>query len=275
MKGAVCMNNRLIFQGYASQDLDAIAALFIQRTGQVPECFIMRDGWQSTGSDENTSKVIFSDLAGNGCVFVPLVLTLKEFLSIESERKERKYYMQPSGGYFGSHQSEKPVEVSIRYCSYCGRIFRYDPKNFVIHCGLDACRKMHTDYIQAIKKEKEESLDRVRAIGGSNKNPDFSLDNPTPRNTSSMGWVYFITAENDLVKIGKSDDLHKRFSELITASPVRLRLTHAVACVNRHKVEIWLHEQFAAKKDHGEWYGLSPEDIEWAETLHDYDLDAV
>ena len=74
-------------------------------------------------------------------------------------------------------------------------------------------------------------------------------------------YVYFIEADNGLVKIGKSKDVRKRLSALRGSSPVRLWLLFSIDCGGRaHQTEIEFHKRFEAKRHHGEWYRLSTKD---------------
>jgi hypothetical protein len=52
-------------------------------------------------------------------------------------------------------------------------------------------------------------------------------------------------------------------------------LVHAVAASNCISAEAWMHAQFVLRRDHGEWFNLSVEELEWAKSLHDYSLDRV
>ncbi len=65
--------------------------------------------------------------------------------------------------------------------------------------------------------------------------------------------VYFIS-DQDLtrVKIGKSRDFQKRFSDLCRTSPCQLFL---VAHVEGYtEVEKWFHQRFSKQRLHGEWF---------------------
>ena len=71
-------------------------------------------------------------------------------------------------------------------------------------------------------------------------------------------YVYFIEADNGLVKIGKSKDVRKRLSALRGASPINLRLLFSIDCNGQAiKTEKHFHKMFAAKRKHGEWFGLN------------------
>jgi hypothetical protein len=65
--------------------------------------------------------------------------------------------------------------------------------------------------------------------------------------------VYFIQAENGLIKIGVSESPHGRLQALQTGSPVRLRLVGMIAGAGASG-EAELHAKFAEYREHGEWF---------------------
>lgn len=69
--------------------------------------------------------------------------------------------------------------------------------------------------------------------------------------------VYFIEAENGLIKIGVSDDPVSRFGQIRTMSPLPLRLRGVVPGAG-NAGEAELHQRFAADRAHGEWFRPSP-----------------
>jgi len=71
-------------------------------------------------------------------------------------------------------------------------------------------------------------------------------------------YVYFIEADNGLVKIGKSKNVRKRLAALRGGSPIHLRLLYSIDCNGRaSETEKHFHKMFEAKRKHGEWFGLN------------------
>lgn len=70
--------------------------------------------------------------------------------------------------------------------------------------------------------------------------------------------VYFVQAENGLIKIGVSNDPRARLRSLQTGSPVDLTLLGAAPGRGR-EMEAELHERFAAHRVRGEWFQPAPE----------------
>jgi hypothetical protein len=73
--------------------------------------------------------------------------------------------------------------------------------------------------------------------------------------------VYLIT-DGDYFKIGftKKDPI-KRVKELQTGSPNELKLIQHYASKNYRKIESWFHRVHKSKRLEGEWFALSPEDV--------------
>ena len=69
--------------------------------------------------------------------------------------------------------------------------------------------------------------------------------------------VYFVRAENGLIKIGSTKYLEDRLYSLRCGSPVGIEL---VACLKGDRnTEFKLHARFAEHRLHGEWFNPAPE----------------
>lgn len=78
-----------------------------------------------------------------------------------------------------------------------------------------------------------------------------------------MGCVYIIEG-GERFKIGMTGgQAQDRMRHLQIASPVPLRLAHEIPTDNPRSLELSLHQKFAAKRVHGEWFTLSNEDLDW------------
>lgn len=64
--------------------------------------------------------------------------------------------------------------------------------------------------------------------------------------------VYFIRAENGLIKIGHAEDVIARLSKLQASSPVPLVLMASMTGGERE--ERALHRMFSTVRNHGEWF---------------------
>ena len=86
---------------------------------------------------------------------------------------------------------------------------------------------------------------------------------------SSPGFVYLIMAENGLYKIGKAKDLKKRLSPFSVEFPMKWELIYSFKSENYDAAEINLHSQFHDKREVGEWFRLSAEDVEYIKSIKD------
>jgi hypothetical protein len=77
------------------------------------------------------------------------------------------------------------------------------------------------------------------------------------------GYVYFVGSEEyGVVKIGKANDLSSRIGTIALQLPFRVEVLHSIECANPDAVEKEYHRKFAEKRKNGEWFALTPEDLE-------------
>jgi len=84
-------------------------------------------------------------------------------------------------------------------------------------------------------------------------------------------FVYLICAENGLVKIGKTVDIASRLRTLNAMSPVDLKLVGCVESEFADELENRLHAEFDAVRVKGEWFALSPDDVESIKRHYGFD----
>jgi len=89
------------------------------------------------------------------------------------------------------------------------------------------------------------------------------------------GNVYLIQAQNGLVKIGISDNINRRFSALNTASPIELTLLAVKQTPIAQLMETELHEQYADRRERGEWFRLTADEIETIVSQYGFDKKAA
>ena len=262
------MFNQLVFQGYATRDLDWVAQKFVERTGKVPEVFIIKDGWKAYGSKAHLNKVLVSRFGAYACIFVPLYLSRKQIMELDASRidikvKPERITSDEEGNYKFSY---------TRHCNYCGRLYGTSPVEIVIHCGSPNCLEKHRLYLKHIKEVKK-SQKKTESQSNKDKAPEFNLDDPL--SSSLRGWIYLIESENGLFKIGRSNNIANRFGGLVSSSPVPLFLRHTIYSDNYVNAEKYLHQEFALQVHHGEWHRLSEQDVEWLMELGDNSLDGA
>lgn len=82
------------------------------------------------------------------------------------------------------------------------------------------------------------------------------------------GWVYLIPEPvKGTYKIGKAADPDDRISTFEVRLPFEVNPEHLIRCTDRHKLESALHRHYASKRVAGEWFALTPGDVESLKTI--------
>lgn len=79
---------------------------------------------------------------------------------------------------------------------------------------------------------------------------------PPRRNTP--GFVYILSGDNGLYKIGSTVRLEKRVWEVSHYSGVKSALYFSVQTQNMNKLERYLHKKFENQRVYNEWFDLTP-----------------
>lgn len=94
------------------------------------------------------------------------------------------------------------------------------------------------------------------------------------KNWQGPGFIYLIRAPNNLYKIGMAINIHKRFGELKTLSPVPLQLIHVIKTPLRYSAERRMHKRFKKHRHHGEWFSLTEKHVEWLKSIDEENFEA-
>lgn len=76
------------------------------------------------------------------------------------------------------------------------------------------------------------------------------------------GYIYFLKADNGLIKIGRTKDLDKRLDHFTTKLPYKLELIHSIKTSDYVGLEESFHDKYKANRKRGEWFDLDDSDIE-------------
>lgn len=87
-----------------------------------------------------------------------------------------------------------------------------------------------------------------------------SCSNAKRRRKKIKGFVYFLKADNGLIKIGKTRNLNKRLDHFTTKLPYKLELIHAIETDDYTSLEQQFHNLYS-KKAEREWFELNENDI--------------
>jgi hypothetical protein len=81
--------------------------------------------------------------------------------------------------------------------------------------------------------------------------------------------IYLIEGQPEHFKIGKSKNVLSRLSSLGTGLPHKPRLIHSFPAKTPARAESVLHQKFKDKRLNGEWFRLTPEDVEWVKAINE------
>lgn len=82
-----------------------------------------------------------------------------------------------------------------------------------------------------------------------------------PTRSSQPGFIYVIKC-NDLHKIGKSKQVTKRIEKFETIYPHDLEVVFVAKVNDMHGAECYLHSKFSSQRIKGEWFNLTPNDVD-------------
>ena len=84
-----------------------------------------------------------------------------------------------------------------------------------------------------------------------------------PRRRKTPGHVYLIVAENGLHKIGRAKRIDERVTHLGIKVPMQIDLVHSIESTDYVWAETFLHDRFHDKREHGEWFDLDVQDVQY------------
>lgn len=158
----------------------------------------------------------------------------------------------------------KEIHANLRYYTAVGvaEEYGFDPQ-WTVENYKDAALLVIQAYEQNIIDVSEKAYQRAIASRDWKPSP---AKIPRPRNGVTPGYAYLMVDQNGLYKIGHSKDPSTRVKS-VTSSTNRVTLVCQIETKDMRGLEWDLHKQFDAKWDHGEWFTLSPDDVEYIKSL--------
>ena len=116
------------------------------------------------------------------------------------------------------------------------------------------------------------SMEEIQAY---NENIEISRRKTKRSAKTDEGVIYLLESDNGFYKIGKSKDLDRRVGQHLRDYPVSLDVIHVIQVYRMTKCEVYLLSLFGDKKKQGEWFDLSPDDVEWLCSLDTTSLESL
>jgi hypothetical protein len=113
--------------------------------------------------------------------------------------------------------------------------------------GFDECKNKQLNHYNDIIKKLQALSNQLNQTRESH-NEEVKKSNP---GNNLKSYIYFLHAGN-YIKIGYSQDIHKRIKQLQTGSPFKLRLVLAIE--GGVKLEKQLHKKFNKYRHQNEWF---------------------
>jgi len=138
------------------------------------------------------------------------------------------------------------------------RMRRQTHPEFPSHSTVDAHLRTNANMVEALLQfaEIEDGWsDLTSYLPAVEKKPD------APRSASRVeGFVYLLKSGNHY-KIGRSDDIERRFREIKLALPESVTLVHTIRTDDPSGIEAYWHRRFADRRANGEWFSLTGDDV--------------
>lgn len=78
---------------------------------------------------------------------------------------------------------------------------------------------------------------------------------------TTSGFVYLVKGHPGEYKIGRTNLVDRRLSELGATASIEQQLVHEIKTDDPAGIEVYWHKRFADKRMRGEWFRLSPDDV--------------
>lgn len=109
-------------------------------------------------------------------------------------------------------------------------------------------------FIEAVKAERRKREARKKKA----HSPTFRF---------STGYVYLLQSPTGAYKIGRSRDPQSRLRTFQVKLPFEVSYVAVIQSENMYSLERELHNRFEQQRVNGEWFNLSPEDVEYIKSL--------
>lgn len=122
-------------------------------------------------------------------------------------------------------------------------------------------------YLADFKKKEERRRKKLKPVG-----EPINLAEWVNKPTYWRGGYIYILKDiqiSGLYKIGKTRNPVERMKAFGVQLPFAVELIHVIKCYSADEVERRLHSRFASKRERGEWFALSDEDVAGLKLIHE------
>jgi hypothetical protein len=206
-------------------------------------------------------EVYVSDMAGVGFDWTDL-----DFQKAVRERDPRLWEILDWMAFGGGEIYDKCAEFEDR-SRFSGQALRMLKEEYTVS-------ELQAMLDSGFLDERSEQLIRAFFSGTAHEMLQEEIVAKQMRNKvqKKSGYVYLLLAENGLYKIGKARDISARLQPFTVHFPMKWELVHSFKSDDYTKAEERLHTQFAATRDIGEWFRLTPADVEYIKAIQDGQL---
>lgn len=138
------------------------------------------------------------------------------------------------------------------------RMRRQTHPEFPAHSTVSAHLRTNADMVQALLQfaEKEKGwIDLPEYLPAIEKVPI------APRNGNRVDGHVYLLKSGGHYKIGRSDEIERRFREIKLALPESVTLVHSIQTDDPSGIEAYWHRRFADRRANGEWFSLTGNDV--------------
>lgn len=90
---------------------------------------------------------------------------------------------------------------------------------------------------------------------------ELSIKRKTPQRIEGVGYIYLIKSSHNLYKIGLTAEPKWRIARLDVTLPFEIDVLHLIPTDDMRRTEKRLHETYKSKRQKGEWFALSDDDV--------------
>lgn len=151
------------------------------------------------------------------------------------------------------------------YESNNGSTVIMDKRSIILPLSYAAAKRLH----EALSRYLELGETEIAALWEEAFNEQVVKHNSqylpkdTTRPAKRPGYVYLLKSSSGFYKIGRAQNPTNRLKTFTVKMPFEVEYEHLLKTNNPKDLEQFFHKRFADKRVNGEWFALTPSDIEF------------